>query len=125
MQRQLSHTRSMSGDLSLCRERAESGEQVLRLGQSPSWWGSEPGQLGWIGCAPLSQFEQQGRQVGVEHFRRATRGQRLVLRSSPQTGTDTRLKTTSPPTTLLGGILGDANGFQSGESRARIEPRYA
>src|SRR6185503_18410936 len=125
MQGQFGQLSTMSGDLPLCSQCAEPDEQFLRLGQSPSRWGSEPGQLGWVGGTPEGQFEQQGCQVGVEHFRRATRGQRLVLRSSPQTRTDTRLKTTSPPTTLLGGILGDANGFQSGESRARIEPRYA
>src|SRR4029078_530423 len=125
MQRQFGHLSAMSGDLSLCRQRAQPDEQLLRLGQTPSRWRSEPGQLGWVGGTPEGQFEQQGRQVGGEHFRRATRAERLLLRSGPQTRTDTRLKTTSPPTTLLGGILGDANGFQSGESRARIETRYA
>ena len=125
MQRQIGHPFSMSGDLSLCIECVEAGEQLSRLGHSPGWWGSEPGQLGWIGRAPEAQFEKQWRQVGVEHFRRATRGQRLVLRRGPEARTDARFEAAGTTTTLLGRILCDADGLQSRKSRARIEARHA
>ena len=116
MQRQLGHLSSMSSNLSCWIERAKAGEQLFRLGHSPRRWGSEPGQFGRIGRAPEGQFEQQWRQVGIEYFRWATRGQRLVLRSRPEASTDARFETTGPTTTLLGRILGDAYGLQSRES---------
>src|SRR5262249_13730955 len=61
MQRQLGHLSSMSGDLSLWVECVEAGEQLSRLGYSPGWRRSEPGQCAWIGRAPEGQSEQQRR----------------------------------------------------------------
>ena len=81
MERKLGHLFPMRGDLSFGIECTEVGEQCSRLGHSPRRRGSEPGQLGWIGCAPEGQFEQQRRQISIEHLRWATGSQRLVLRS--------------------------------------------
>ena len=84
----------MSGDLSSSIECAEADEQFSRLSDSSGWWRCQPGQLEWIGRAPIGQFEQQWRQVGIEDFRRATRRQQLVLPSGPEAGTDARFEAT-------------------------------
>ena len=116
MERQLGHLSSMSSDLSLSVECAQASEQLSRLGDGAGRRGREPGQLGWIGRAPEGQFEQQRRQVGIEHFRRAARGQGLVLPGCPEPSTDTRFETAGSATPLLGRVLGDANRVQPCES---------
>jgi len=75
----------MRGDLSFGIECTEVGEQLFSPGPQLQAAGSEPGQLGWIGCAPEGQFKAAAAARSASSISGGAAGsQRLVLPQQSQ-----------------------------------------
>ncbi len=125
LQRQAGHGASELRHLAVRIERAERGEQRLRLLHRRLGRRVEEGEGGGIAHAPHGEVEHEAREVGGEDFRRRIGRQARGLRLVPEAQAHARLGAARASAPLVGGGARDAHGLQPGQPDAGLEARHA
>ena len=118
------HLPAVGGDLPGRVQGAQLHQEVPGLGQSCGGRRVEPAQLIGVGHAPGGQFQGQGRQVGLEHLRRALPGEMPVVGLRPEAVAHPRLQTAGPAAPLVRRGQRHRHRLQAGHARARREARH-
>jgi hypothetical protein len=128
---QLGHPAAVRGDARIrlrparSRERPKLDQELARLRERGGGRLVQPPQRSRVGNAPGCELECHRREIRLEDLGRRMRHQVMVLVLGPQPIADPRGDAARTTTTLIGGRLRDADGFEPSHARAWRESRDA